>query len=354
MLDRDLLRKLRRLEIVTRRRVNSQLAGQYHSAFKGLGMSFSEVRQYCPGDEVRFIDWNVSARMNELYVKQFVEERDLTAMILWDGSDSGDFGTTVRSKREYAAEVAMVLALSAITNNDRVGLIIFTDRIERFVPAKKGRKHVLRVITEILDFRPEAGRRAGTDLAAGLEFLRTVARRHTIAFLISDFIADGYEKAFKIAARKHDLVPIRVSDPMEAALPQGLPPEVEEEPGWRLLAPAALSALLLLPALLWSGTWIFGSIAAILLVWLSVLYYRKPAVKGVWLLEDAESGETVAADLASPRVAAAFQAQERKRISSVEELFKRLDIEFISLQTDTDYVAPIAKFFRARARRLAC
>src|SRR5438034_1469950 len=201
MLPRELIKKIRRIEIVTARQAQNQLAGAYHSVFKGLGMAFSEVRQYQPGDDVRLIDWNVTARMREAYVKLFVEEREMTVMLLVDASGSGLFGTREQSKREVAAEVAALLAFSAIKNNDRVGLVIFTDRVERFVPPKKGKKHVLRVITEILTFgdpRPDAvGESAppvhapvraplsrGTDLRAGLDFLGRVAKRRSVAFLV--------------------------------------------------------------------------------------------------------------------------------------------------------------------------
>jgi uncharacterized protein (DUF58 family) len=218
MLPRELIKKIRRIEIVTARQAQNQLAGAYHSVFKGLGMAFSEVRQYQPGDDVRLIDWNVTARMQEPYIKLFVEEREMTVMLLVDASGSGQFGSREQAKREVAAEIAALLAFSAIKNNDRIGLVIFTDRIEKFVPPKKGRKHVLALITEILSFQP---RSRGTDLRAGLEFLGKVARRRSVAFLVSDFIVDGGvpEKALRIAQRKHDLVPVTITDPMEEDLP---------------------------------------------------------------------------------------------------------------------------------------
>src|SRR5437588_1206239 len=195
MLPRELIKKIRRIEIVTARQAQNQLAGAYHSVFKGLGMAFSEVRQYQPGDDVRLIDWNVTARMQDPYVKLFVEEREMTVMLLVDASGSGLFGSREQPKREVAAEVAALLAFSAIKNNDRVGLIIFTDRVEKFVPPKKGKKHVLRVITEILTFAPAS---RGTDLRAGLEFLLKVTPRRSVAFLPSDFLAQGYAQALPI------------------------------------------------------------------------------------------------------------------------------------------------------------
>src|SRR5262249_40709058 len=214
MLPRELIKKIRRIEIVTARQAQNQLAGAYHSVFKGLGMAFSEVRQYQPGDDVRLIDWNVTARMQEPYIKLFVEEREMTVMLLVDASGSGQFGSREQAKREVAAELAALLAFSAIKNNDRIGLVIFTDRIEKFVPPKKGRKHVLALITEILTFQPKS---KGTDLRVGLEFLGKVARRRSVAFLVSDFIVEGGvpEKAVRIAQRKHDLVPVTITDPME-------------------------------------------------------------------------------------------------------------------------------------------
>src|SRR5512138_1591814 len=219
MLTRELLRKIRKIEIVTQRLVRDRMAGQYHSVFKGAGIAFSEVRQYMPGDDIRLIDWNVSARMNDTYVKLFVEEREMTVMLLVDMSASGRFGSANEEKRELAAELAAVLAFSAIKNNDRVGLIIFTDQIERFVPAKKGKKHVLRVISEILSFSPQSPR---TDLGKGLDFMGHVARRRAVTFLVSDFLAptERYERALRVASQRHDLIPVVVSDPLEEALPK--------------------------------------------------------------------------------------------------------------------------------------
>jgi uncharacterized protein (DUF58 family) len=216
MLTSDLIKKIRKIEITTSRAVNDVMAGQYHSVFKGRGMAFDEVRPYQPGDDIRVIDWNVTARMNDLYVKQFIEERELTVMLLVDASASLAFGTRERFKSELAAEITGLLAFSAIKNNDRVGLIMFTDRIERFVPPKKGTKHVLRVISEVLSFVPEG---SGTDIAGALEFLSRVTKRKSVAFLVSDFLASGYESALKVAHRRHDLVSIVLRDPMERRLP---------------------------------------------------------------------------------------------------------------------------------------
>src|SRR5580692_4562571 len=218
MLTRDLLKKIRKIEIVTERLVRDRMAGQYHSVFKGSGIAFSEVRQYMAGDDIRMIDWNVSARMNEVYVKLFTEEREMTVLLLVDMSASGRFGSRVQEKRELAAEIAAVIAFSAIRNNDRVGLVIFTDDVEHFVPPKKGKKHVLRVISEILSFQPRSRR---TNLATALQFVGRIARRRAVTFLISDFLAPPatYERALRITARRHDLVPVSVTDPLEHALP---------------------------------------------------------------------------------------------------------------------------------------
>src|SRR5512142_864705 len=205
----ELFKKARKIEIASRRLVDNQLAGQYHAVFKGRGLVFSDVRPYYAGDDVRAIDWNITARMNAPHVKQFVEERDRTVNLVIDMSASGFFGTRGAIKRELAAELAAVVAFSAIKNNDRVGLYIVTDRVERFVPPKKGRRHVMRVIGEILGFRPASRR---TDLAAGLDFLGKVARRRSVVFLVSDFLSEGWDSAMRIAARRHELVPVVVGD----------------------------------------------------------------------------------------------------------------------------------------------
>lgn len=222
MIPREILRKIRQIELRTNRLVTESVAGQYHSVFKGQGMNFDEVREYQPGDEVRSIDWNVTARMNHPFVKKFVEERELTLMLLVDLSGSGRFGSGDQSKRELAAEIASVLAFSAIRNNDKVGLILFTDQIEKFIPPRQGRGHVLRVIREVLFFNP---RRAGTNLNSALEFLLRIIPRRSIAVLISDFLADetaGLEfpeprrawPRLRQANRRHDVVAVQITDPL--------------------------------------------------------------------------------------------------------------------------------------------
>ena len=291
MISRELVKKLKKIEIYTSRLANDQLAGSYHSVFKGRGMAFSEVRQYQPGDDVRFIDWNVSARMNDTYVKVFTEEREMTVMLLVDLSASERFGSVTKPKIETVAEVAALLAFSAIKNNDRVGLILFTDRIERFVPPKKGRSHVMRVVTEILNAAPE-GR--GTDLGVALDLLGGVGKRRTVAFLISDFIAEGYEKPLKVVAAKHDLIPIQVVDPREDDLPD----------------------------------------------------------VGLALVEDLETGEIVEVDTSSLDVRAEYAREAQKQRASREHLFKRLQLDHVTVGTDRDYVRPLTELFRLRQRRL--
>lgn len=287
---RELLKKIRKIEIYTSRLVNQQLAGQYQSVFKGRGIVFSEVRQYLAGDDPRFIDWNVSARMNEPYIKMFVEEREQTVMLLVDMSASGRFGSLTQPKREVAAEVAALVAFSAIKNNDRVGLIIFTDRVERFVPPKKGKKHVLRVITEILTYEPESTR---TDLRAGLEFLGHIARRRSIAFLVSDFLAENWSHALRVAGKKHDLVPVVIGDPLEEALPK----------------------------------------------------------LGIVTLEDFETGQLVEFDSSGPE-GREYAAMVARRRAEREALLSRMSFDYVNVRTDQPYVNALVAFFRARALRM--
>ncbi len=292
MLTRELLRKIRTIEIVTQRLVRDRMAGQYHSVFKGSGIAFSEVRQYMPGDDIRQIDWNVSARMNDAYIKLFTEEREMTVLLLVDMSASGRFGTHQQEKRELAAELAAVVAFSAIKNNDRVGLIIFSDQIEKFVPPKKGKKHVLRVISEILSYQPK---HRGTNIAASLEFLGRVARRRAVAFVVSDFLAPqaSYERALRITARRHDIIPVAVTDPLEETL---------------------------------------------------------PAV-GLVELEDPETGELVVFDTAG-REARAWEGDARRAMEARDALFRRLKMDGIRVRTDRSYLPALTTFFEARARRL--
>lgn len=292
MLPKELIRRIRKLEVTTRKAVSDLLAGQYHSVFKGRGMAFAEVRPYQPGDEIRTIDWNVTARMNDTFVKIFTEERELTVMLLVDLSASEEFGSRGRSKAEIAAEVAAQIAFSAIANNDRVGLLLFTDRVEKVIPPKKGRSHVLRVVSDILSFRP---RGRGTDLTTGLTYLSRVAKRRAVVFLISDFLAQGYERSLRIAAQKHDLVPVVLSDPLERGFPS----------------------------------------------------------LGLVELEDPESGERWTVDAGDPRVRGQFaRAMEAMRLER-RRLFQKLKLDHVELQAEEDHAAALARFFRARARRMA-
>lgn len=291
MIPRDLIKKLRTIEIRTSRLANEQLAGGYHSVFKGRGMAFSEVRQYQPGDDVRFIDWNVSARMSETYVKVFTEEREMTVMLLVDLSASERFGSVARPKVETVAEVSALLAFSAIKNNDRVGLILFTDRVERYVPPKKGKGHVMRVVTEILTARPE-GR--GTDVRSALDMLGGVQRRRAVAFLVSDLIARDWERSLRIASARHDLIPVQVVDPREEELPD----------------------------------------------------------VGLALIEDLESGEVIEVDTGDPRVRRAFAARVAKERAQREQLFGRLGVDHVTVRTDRDYVRALSELFRRREKRM--
>lgn len=292
----DLIRRIRRIEITTRRAVQDTLAGGYHSVFKGRGMAFSEVRPYQPGDEVRSIDWNVTARMGDPYVKVFSEERELTALVAVDRSASQDAGLAAQSKAEVAAEIAGLLVFSALENGDRAGLMLFTDHIERYVPPRRGKKHGLRLITEVLAFQPK-GR--GTDLATALKHLARVQRRKAVVFVVSDFLpgVDGeVERALAIAARRHDLVPVVVSDPLEEALPAA-------------------------------------------------------ALGGLWPAMDAETGETLLVDLSDKRTRQAYEARAQAARERREKLFRKLSLDAVRVRPGDDYVAPLAALFRARARR---
>ena len=291
MISRELIKKLRKIEIHTARLANDQLAGGYHSVFKGRGMAFSEVRQYQPGDDVRFIDWNVSARMSDTYVKVFTEEREMTVMLLVDLSASQRFGSVSQLKVETVAEVAALLAFSAAKNNDRVGLVLFSDRVERFVPPKKGTGHVMRVVTEILNAKPE-GR--GTDLRAALELLGSVQKRKSVVFLLSDFVAEGYEHSLRIASKKHDLIPIQIIDPREQSLPD----------------------------------------------------------LGLVLMEDLETGELFEVDTGSRQAREAYATRIQKQRATREQLWKRLSLDHVTIDTDRPYVRPISELFRLRQRRV--
>jgi uncharacterized protein (DUF58 family) len=287
---RELLKKVRRIEIKTRGLVNQIFSGEYHSVFKGRGMEFSEVREYQFGDDVRTIDWNVSARFNHPFVKVFEEERELTVMLVVDMSSSGEFGSVTQLKRDIAAEICAVLAFSAIKNNDKVGLILFTDRIEKFVPPKKGRAHILRIIRELLEPAP-AGR--GTSIRQALEYLNHVSKKRSITFVISDFIDEGYEKILRIVSRKHDLIAVELTDPREEELPP----------------------------------------------------------VGLMKLRDAESGIERWIDTSSRAVRNEFAGHWQRRRAQRKDIFVRSRVDSIPIRVDRPYIKPIVDFFRLRERR---
>jgi uncharacterized protein (DUF58 family) len=304
MIPREILKKIRQIELRTNRLVNETLGGQYHSVFKGQGMNFEEVREYQPGDEVRTIDWNVTARMNHPFVKKFVEERELTLMLVVDASASGLFGSGEQSKRELAAEIASVLAFSAIRNNDKVGLILFTDEVEKYMPPKKGRRHVLRVIREILFFEPK---RRGTNLNGALDFLNRVTAHRAITVVISDFLepaeidparerqrsgAPLFSTALRQANRRHDVVAVQIIDPHETELP-------------------ALGRL---------------------------------------ILQDAETGDVVEVNT-SGATRRAFAEQQRQWQSELDRLLRSARVDAIQLRTNASYAAALGRFFETRERR---
>ncbi len=293
MLPAELFRKIRQIEIHTRRLVNDSFAGEYHAIFKGRGMEFDEVRPYLPGDEIRTIDWNVTARMGEPYVKRYVEERELTVMLLVDASGSGDFGTVNRFKREMAAELAAVLSFAATTNNDKVGLLIFTDRVELFIPPRKGRRHVLRVIRELLAFQPDGH---GTDIKLSLDTVNRVLKRRGIVFLVSDFLVDieTYRQTMFVTNRRHDVIAIDLHDPLET------------------------------------------NIAGV----------------GLLALEDAESDEQMLIDTSSRAWRQAFAERIDELEQNKARVFVRTGVDHIKVTTDRDYVLALTLFFQQRARRL--
>ncbi|MDF2780215.1 MAG: hypothetical protein K0S96_17 [Geminicoccaceae bacterium] len=291
MLTVEALRQVRRIHIRTRRLVDGIFAGEYHSVFRGRGMEFAEVREYVPGDDVRTIDWNVTARLGHPYVKRYVEERELTVMLLVDFSASGQFGSVAKIKTEVATELCALLALSAIKNNDKVGLILFTDQIERFVPPQKGKNRALRVIREMLSFEPE---RRGTDIGQALEYLHRISRRRSVSFLLSDFLATGYERALRLARRRHDVIPICISDRREASLPN----------------------------------------------------------VGLLALRDLESGQQVLIDTGSARVREEYRRRRAAAVAERRRGFRALGIDSIEVETDQPIIHPLMRFFRQREKRL--
>lgn len=286
----EILRQVKLIELQTRGLVNSLFTGEYRSVFKGQGMEFSEVREYQPGDEVRTIDWNVTARMRKPFVKRYIEERELTVMLMVDLSGSERFGTVRRFKSELASELAAVLAMSAIRNNDRVGILLFTDRIEHVVPPRKGRRHVLRIIRDLLAFEPVG---KGTDLAGAIDYLARMLSQKTIVFIVSDFVAPGVDQPLKILARRHDVVAVTVEDPSETRLPD----------------------------------------------------------VGVARFIDPESGRTVEIDTDNAGVRSAYERRVTDEKEERKHLLRRLAIDEVPVRTDAGVVEPLLRFFRSRETR---
>ncbi len=286
----ELLDKVRSIQIKTSHLVNDLMAGEYVSAFKGRGMEFSEVREYQPGDDVRLIDWNVTARMNQPFIKEFKEERELTLMLLVDVSSSGAFGSAGKLKNEVAAELASILAFTAIRNNDKIGLMVFSDRIERYIPPKKGKAHVWNIIRTILDFSPE-GR--GTDLNLPLEYLSNVQKRKTVTFLISDFQCEGYEGTLRLAKQKHDIVALWIQDPREETLPD----------------------------------------------------------VGLLHLEDAETGETILIDTHDRSWAKQYAVLTKKAFLAQKRVLNAMNIDVVTIRTDRSLVEPLVRYFKMREKK---
>jgi uncharacterized protein (DUF58 family) len=291
MIPKEILKKVKQIQIRSSRLVNDVLAGEYVSVFKGRGMEFDEVREYQAGDDIRTIDWNVTARLGHPYIKRYTEERELTIMFLVDLSFSGEFGSMKQFKNEIATEICAVLAFSAVRNNDKVGLILFTDKVEKFVPPKKGKTHVLRVIREVLYYKPE---NKGTDISIALEYLLKVTKRKTVCFLISDFITEGFERALRIANKRHDMVAVSITDPRELEMPN----------------------------------------------------------VGFVELEDAETGEITLIDTSDRKMMERFNKFNVNNMEERTKLFRGMGVDLVDVRTDSSYVEPIMKFFRAREKRL--
>ena len=290
MIPGEILKKIRHIEIRTSHLVDAAVAGQYQSTFKGRGMEFEEVRDYQIGDDVRAIDWNVSARYGHPFVKVLREERELTVMLLVDLSRSHQFGTHRQLKRELAAEVCATLAFSAVRNNDKIGMISFTERAERYVPPRKGTRHVLRLIRDLLYLQPAS---RGTNIAAAFEHLNRVTRRRCVVFVVSDFLARGYEQAMRVAQRRHDLIPITITDPREVELPD----------------------------------------------------------VGIIELIDAETDETVLVDTSDQRLRRQYSASAAVKVDERIQLFRRCNVDSIDVTTGESFIEPLNRFFRARKAR---
>lgn len=286
----DLLKKVRKIEIRTRGLSKQIFSGEYHSAFKGRGMAFSEVREYVPGDDVRSIDWNVTARFNHPYIKVFEEERELTVILLVDVSASGDFGATAQYKRELITEMCAALAFSAIQNNDKIGVVFFSGKVEKFIPPKKGRKHILRIIRELLQFKPED---KTTNLSEAMRYLTNVIKKRSIAFIISDFLDEGYEDALKIMSRKHDTVALQVYDPKERELPR----------------------------------------------------------LGFFKAKDFETGEYFWIDSKDSGVRNRYSNWYAERQNRLQNAFLKYSVDNIKIRTDQSYIVPLTNLFKQRGKR---
>lgn len=291
MLPKEVVHKIRRIQITANRLVNESLAGEYHSVFKGRGMEFDEVREYQHGDDVRTIDWNVTSRAGRLFVKRYVEERELTVMLLIDASASGAFGSAGKMKSEIAAEISALLAFSAIKNNDRVGAILFTDCVEKFIPPRRGSTHVLRVIREVLFHRPE---HRGTSIQKAIEHLNLVVHKHSVVFLISDLLDQGFEQSLKVVNHKHDIIIIQIMDPREQELPKA----------------------------------------------------------GILEMRDAETGEIVCVDTSLPWVRNTFRENWSRNQAKLAKLFESNRMDHITIETGKPYDVSLVRFFEERARRI--
>lgn len=290
MIPREIIQKIRRIQIRTAHKVDELLAGTWHSAFKGRGIEFEEVRPYQVGDDVRAIDWNVTARSGEPFIKLFREERELAVMLLVDLSGSQDFGTGEQTKRELVAELGATLAMSAIRNNDKVGLTLFTDEVEKSIPARKGSRHVLRLIRELLYCQPIG---TSTDVKKGLDYLNRTSKRRTVVFLVSDFLDSGFESTLKVASRKHDIIPVVVSDPRESEMPN----------------------------------------------------------VGLVRLQDAETGEIISFDTANRKNRELYSQLQRRQTDARDAMFRRLKLEPIHITTGQDSVKPLRRYFHKRETR---
>lgn len=290
MTPKELAKKVRYIQIQTNRAVNDVLAGEYLSAFKGAGMEFEEVREYQPGDEVRSIDWNVTARQGRPYVKRFHEERELTVMFAVDMSGSGQFGSTNQTKNELSAELCALLSFSAVKSNDKVGMLLFTDKIERFIPPAKGVSHALRLIREVLAYEPKG---TGTDITAALDYLGRVIRKRCVVFMISDFQGEGFKRQLGVLSKRHDVIAVSVGDKLELSLPD----------------------------------------------------------VGLLELEDLETGELATIDTGSKSVRRAYSLLGAERARQLQTMFRSLDVDQIDLQTGDDYAKKLVRFFRNRERR---